>query len=95
MILLAATLRAWLAPVIVRNNPCVVVVGMMTHMCIDSTVRAAFDFDFTVELVGEACATYDQDYNGIQLPAEIIHATFLAALDGTFATVRSVADVTT
>lgn len=72
-----------------------VVVGMMTHMCIDSTVRAAFDFDFTVELVGEACATYNQEFNGIQLPAEIIHATFLAALDGTFATVRTVADVTT
>lgn len=72
-----------------------VVVGMMTHMCIDSTVRAAFDHGFSIDLVGQACATYEQTYNGFTLPAEMIHATFLAALDGTFATVRTVADVTT
>jgi len=71
-----------------------VVVGMMTHMCIDSTVRAAFDLDFSVELVGEACATYQQSYNETTLPAEVIQATFLAALDGTFATVRTVEEVT-
>lgn len=72
-----------------------VVVGMMTHMCIDSTVRAAFDYGFSVDLVGEACATYEQTYSGITLPAEVIHATLLAALDGTFATVRTVKEVTT
>jgi nicotinamidase-related amidase len=71
-----------------------VVVGMMTHMCIDSTVRAAFDYGFSVELVGEACATYEQTYNDLVVPAEVIQATFLAAIDGTFATVRTVNEVT-
>ena len=66
-----------------------VVVGMMTHMCIDSTVRAAFDAGFTVQLVGAACATYDQEFKGATVPAASVNAAFFAAIDGTFATVVS------
>ena len=36
-----------------------VVVWMMTHMCIDATVRVAFDFGFQCTVIHDACATKD------------------------------------
>ena len=35
----------------------VVVAGMMTHMCVDTTVRAARDYSLPVTVIGDACAT--------------------------------------
>jgi nicotinamidase-related amidase len=64
------------------------VVGMMTHMCIDTTVRAACELGFTVELIGNACATKDLEHDGRKVAAADVHASFLAAIDGSFATVR-------
>jgi nicotinamidase-related amidase len=70
-----------------------VIAGMMTHMCIDTTVRAAFDLGFQCQLAGDACATRDLVRQGLVVPAAQVQAAFLAALDGTFATVRSVQDL--
>jgi len=67
-----------------------VVAGMMTHMCIDTTVRAAFDLGFTCHLAGDACATRDLVRDGASVPAPQVQAAFLAALHGTFAQVQSV-----
>ncbi|MDR3684999.1 MAG: cysteine hydrolase family protein, partial [Geothrix sp.] len=67
-----------------------VLAGMMTHMCIDTTVRAAFDLGFQCQLAGDACATRDLARQGLAVPAAQVQTAFLAALDGTFATVRSV-----
>ncbi len=64
-------------------------VGMMTHMCIDTTVRAAADLGFKVELIGNACATKDLEHDGRKVAAADVHAAFLAAIDGSFATVRN------
>jgi nicotinamidase-related amidase len=64
-----------------------VVCGMMTHMCIDSTVRAAFDHGFEVLLAGDACATKNLMSEDEMIPAEQVHQAFLAALNGTFAKV--------
>jgi nicotinamidase-related amidase len=66
-----------------------VVAGMMTHMCIDTTVRAAFDLGFTVRLAGDACATKDLARPGSTVPAAQVQTAFLAAIDGTFARVLS------
>jgi nicotinamidase-related amidase len=66
-----------------------VLAGMMTHMCIDSTVRAAFDLGFPCQLASDACATRDLLRNGEKVPAAQVQAAFLAALDGTFAQVLS------
>jgi nicotinamidase-related amidase len=63
------------------------VVGMMTHMCIDTTVRAASDMGFKVTLVGDACATKDLDFNGVTVSAASVQAAYLAAIDGSFAQV--------
>jgi nicotinamidase-related amidase len=58
----------------------VVVTGMMTHMCVDATARAAADFGFKVIIAEDACATRDLEYNGTVIPAEHVHKAFMAAL---------------
>ena len=62
-----------------------IVCGMMTHMCVDTTVRAAMDYGYKVSVVADACATMDLTMNGETIPAETVQKTFLAALDGVFA----------
>jgi nicotinamidase-related amidase len=61
--------------------------GMMTHMCIDTTVRAASDLGFQCIVVGDATATKDLTYGSITVPAAHVQAAFLAALNGLFAKV--------
>lgn len=58
----------------------VVITGMMTHMCVDATVRAAADFGFKVIVAEDACATRDLEHDGTTIPAEHVHKAFLAAL---------------
>jgi nicotinamidase-related amidase len=64
-----------------------VVAGMMTHMCVDATVRHAADLGYKVTLLGDACATRAQAYAGEQVPARQVHNAFLAALNGFYAKV--------
>ncbi|WP_339237526.1 cysteine hydrolase family protein [Oceanobacillus sp. FSL W7-1281] len=70
----------------------VVVVGMMTHMCIDATVRAAVDLGYDTTLIEDACATRTLAYNGKEVPAEQVHYAFVSALDGMYANVISTGD---
>lgn len=70
----------------------VVVAGMMTHMCVDSTVRAAADHGLRVTLAGDACATVTQRLGDTEIPAPTVHAAFLAALNGSFAKVTTAAE---
>ena len=58
----------------------VVITGMMTHMCVDATARAASDFGFQVIVAEDACATRDLKYGDTTIPAEYVHKAFLAAL---------------
>lgn len=67
-----------------------VVAGMMTHMCIDTTTRAATDLGFECLLAHDACATRDLAFGGQTVPAQAVHTAFLAALNGAFAKVMSV-----
>ncbi|NNN01935.1 MAG: cysteine hydrolase, partial [Acidimicrobiaceae bacterium] len=64
-----------------------VVGGMMTHMCVDSTTRAASDAGFDCVLISDACATCAQSFSGSTIDAQSVHTAFLAAIDGTFARV--------
>lgn len=64
-----------------------VVCGMMTHMCIDTTVRAATNYGNLVTLIEDACATKDLEWRGITVPADQVHNAYMAAIDGTFAKV--------
>jgi nicotinamidase-related amidase len=64
-----------------------VVAGMMTHMCVDASVRHAADLGYKITLLGDACATRAQSYGGEKVPAKQVHAAFLAALNGFYAKV--------
>jgi len=70
-----------------------VVVGAMTHMCVDTTVRAAADLGFTCSLASDACATRDLSFGGEQVAARSVQIAYLAALDGSFASVRTTAEL--
>ncbi|MDK9704301.1 MAG: cysteine hydrolase [Sulfuritalea sp.] len=66
-----------------------VVAGMMTQMCVDSTVRAAADLGFECLLAHDACATRPLSFGGATVPAENVQTAFLAALNGLFAKLKS------
>lgn len=57
------------------------IIGAMSHMCIDATVRAAVDFGYNVTTVQDACATMDLAFNDTQVPAAQVHATIMAAIE--------------
>ena len=64
-----------------------VVAGMMTHMCVDASVRHAADLGYKITLLGDACATRAQKIAGETVPARQVHLAFLAALNGFYAKV--------
>jgi len=63
-----------------RDIERVIITGMMTHMCVDATARAAADIGFQVIVAADACATRDLKYGDTIIPAEHVHKAFLAAL---------------
>lgn len=58
----------------------VIVCGMMTHMCVDATARAAADLGFQLVVASDACATKALTYGDTAIPADHVHKAFLAAL---------------
>ena len=58
----------------------VIITGMMTHMCVDATARAASDLGFQVIIAEDACATRDLKFGDTTIPADHVHKAFLAAL---------------
>lgn len=62
------------------NIESVIITGMMTHMCVDATARAAADLGFRLMVAEDACATRALTYGDITIPAEHVHKAFLAAL---------------
>lgn len=67
----------------------VVVIGAMSHMCIEATSRAASDFGYKVTVVADACATMDLEFNGVKAPAAQVHATAMAALEFAYGSITS------
>ena len=66
----------------------VVICGMMTHMCIDTTVRTADNYGYPVILIEDACATRDLAWRGTAIPAEQVQNAYMAALNRSFAKVQ-------
>ncbi|MCX2473523.1 cysteine hydrolase family protein [Pedobacter sp. MC2016-05] len=67
----------------------VVIAGMMTHMCVDATTRAAFDFGYQCTVIGDACASRDLEINGKTVKADDVHHAFLAALAFFYAEIKN------
>lgn len=66
-----------------------VVCGMMTHMCVDTTVRAAKDYGYKITLISDGCATKDLEWNGDTLSASIVQNVYMTSLNQKFATVTT------
>lgn len=69
------------------------IVGAMSHMCIDATTRAAFDLGFQCSVAEDACATRDLQFNHEQIEAAQVHAAFMAALAWPYAKVAATAEL--
>ena len=69
-----------------------VIAGMMTHMCVDTTVRAACDLGFACTLAHDACAGRALSFGGRTVSARDAHAAYMAALNRIFARVVDVSD---
>lgn len=73
-----------------KNIKNLVITGMMTDVCVESTTRAAFDFGFRNTIIGDATATRDRELNGQTIKASEIQQSFLAgisALGGLYANI--------
>ena len=72
-----------------QNITELIIVGMMTHMCVDATVRAAKDLDFECTVIGDASASRDLEINGETVKAADAHHAFLSALSFFYADVKN------
>jgi len=70
-----------------------IICGMMSHMCIDTTTRACMDYGINVTLLQDACTTKDLVFCGNAFTAETVHNIFMASLNGVFADVINTEDL--
>lgn len=69
-----------------------VVCGMLTHLAVDATVRAAYDFGFSCTVLHDACSARQLEFNHNVISALNVHQSFLAALQLVYATVLGTED---
>jgi len=69
-----------------------IICGMMSHMCIDATVRAAKDKGYAVKLIHDACATKELSFEHYTVSAEDVHHAIMAALNNLYATLYSTSE---
>jgi len=67
-----------------------VVVGMMSHMCIDTTVRESQNYGYSVIVLEDACTTKNLSTLNGEISANIVHDVFMASLKDTFAQIMTV-----
>ena len=68
------------------NKQQIIFAGFMSHMCVSSSVRAAFDLGFQSFVCHDACGTRDlPSASGAKISAEVLHETAMAALQDRFA----------
>lgn len=71
----------------------VVIIGAMSHMCVNATARAAADQGYLPTIVHDACATMDLEFEGVRVLADQVHAANMAALAFAYGKVVSAAEV--
>lgn len=76
-----------------QNIKELVICGMMSHMCIDSTTRAAFDLGFDCTVAHDACTTKDLEFLGKNIKASEVHNSFMSSLGSVFAKLAKVENI--
>ena len=66
-----------------------IITGMMTHMCVDSTTRAAKDLGYKCTVIKDTCATRDFIFEEKLVTAEEIQKSFMTALGYYYADILS------
>lgn len=66
-----------------------VLCGMMSHMCVDATVRAAFDLGFECVIPHDACTTRNLQFEEKTIDASQVHGAFMAALGSAYAQIMT------
>jgi nicotinamidase-related amidase len=65
-----------------------VIAGMRSHMCVDSTARAAKDLGYQVTVVMDACASRNLILQDKEIPAQTIHDSYMAGLSYFYADIK-------
>lgn len=77
-----------------RQITSVVVVGLTTNHCVETSARIASDLGFATIVVADATAAHDRtSYDGTYYSAEALHNASLASLHGEFATIVKTDDL--
>ncbi|MFT5708093.1 MAG: nicotinamidase-related amidase [Oceanospirillaceae bacterium] len=70
-----------------------IIIGAMSHMCIDAAARAATDLGYECHVAHDACATLDLEFNNTLVPAQQVHYAFMAALSAGYCNVASTQEI--
>jgi nicotinamidase-related amidase len=77
-----------------RGISTLILAGLMTHMCLETTARGALPLGYAVIVAADACASRDlPSYDGRVIPHQEVHRNALAAIGDRFADVLMTEDV--
>lgn len=76
----------------VREINHVIICGIRTEQCCETTARVASDLGYQVSFVSEAMLTFAMRYKDITLDSQTLRHRTETVLDGRFATVRTVSE---
>lgn len=72
-----------------KNITKLVICGMMSHMCIDTSVRTAKKLGYNITLINDACTTKNLSWDDVEIPANTVHQVFMASLQKSFADIKN------